>query len=458
MKLLSIATICFAVMSHQMTSAQMRTRQPSSTSTLVTSIKQENTNIESWSPSIIQLPENNLILVVPKVAFEKPPPSYVENLKSLTRTETFSELLSLLNDGDPRQQAGAAWAISIHKSNKFNISLDQKNLLIQTLTKLLRSSTSQVIYTAAMALASLGSAAVSSVDSLIAIVDSDQTSEVRVAAIVGLWRIGENTTSVDLALKKASQEPNSKVVRRAAEQAISKIRKSSQGESNVTNPPNPEYTNLQAAFDSLAHTKGEPIDADQPPADLNPNALALKNEGTSLYYQKNQFHEGARMLQKALEIDPRIPSAYNTIMLYYLTVKNDAKTAQEYLERGSEHCPNSPSVHFDLGSVYAQLGEHAKAIEQYKFAEKLGWANKASVFYNMGNAYVKLDRKNDAITAYCQALSKDKMHFNARRNLIIAYMQTNKTTLAREEAQRLLELNPNGRFGTWAREALQKIP
>jgi tetratricopeptide (TPR) repeat protein len=76
----------------------------------------------------------------------------------------------------------------------------------------------------------------------------------------------------------------------------------------------------------------------------------------------------------------------------------------------------------------------------------------------MGNAYVKLDRKNDAITAYCQALSKDKMHFNARRNLIIAYMQTNKTTLAREEAQRLLELDPNGRFGTWAREALQKIP
>lgn len=230
-----------------------------------------------------------------------------------------------------------------------------------------------------------------------------------------------------------------------------------QNDSITTSSSNPKYKSLGKALDSLAHTIDTPIKADLPPSDIDPIALSLKEEGQNLYYQKNRFDDGIRKIQKALQIDPRIPDAYNTLMQYYLMLKNDPETALKYMERGVKHCPNSPSLRFDLGSVYSQLGRYNHAIEQYKNAEELGWDNQASVFYNMGNAYIRLGQKDDAIAAFRRTLSINDKHYNARRNLIIAYIETDKTILARKEAQRLLELDPDGRFGIWAQKALRHI-
>ncbi len=220
MILLFLLTISFGLFHYHPPSSP----QENSLQDIVESIELENTDIANWSPRIIQR-RSGLVLVVPKVILEKPAPGYFKNLKTLVKKGAFSQLLAMIQDENSLQQIAGAYALTIHKEKVFRLSIEQKIQAIQILTKLLKSPTSEVVYNAAMALAAFGSVSRLSIDSLNAIVNSDQIDAVRVAAIVAIWRVGEDNISIKSTLTTAAEQPNSEIVRKAAAQALSKLKK-----------------------------------------------------------------------------------------------------------------------------------------------------------------------------------------------------------------------------------------
>ena len=221
-------------------------------------------------------------------------------------------------------------------------------------------------------------------------------------------------------------------------------------------PEQKKSVNLQQAIDSLGKSK-KVAGNNQDPIDLDTSAKKLKDVGLDLLLNKNHPIEGIRKIEEAIKIDPRMPSAYNALWLYYAQAKKSPTTALNYLKKGAKHCPKSSLIRADLGNTYSQLNEHEKAIEQFKEAVVLGTENEGSILYNIGNSFIALNQKSNAILYYNKAINVDKKHFNARRNLAITYYQTGNSKNAVEHLKRLIQLDQNGEHGKWAQLALKQI-
>ena len=173
-------------------------------------------------------------------------------------------------------------------------------------------------------------------------------------------------------------------------------------------------------------------------------------------FEENRPTEGKDMIETALRIDPRMPSAYNSLALYYVA-NNTPEVALARLLEGVKHCPQAPGIRFDLGNIYSSLNQPREAIEQFELALDLGTDIPASTLHNIGNQLIKVGEKARAITYYNRALEQDEMHFGARHNLAIANYEIGNIDSARAQANRLIELDPDGDHGAWARKFLRKI-
>lgn len=225
-------------------------------------------------------------------------------------------------------------------------------------------------------------------------------------------------------------------------------------------PPN----SVGATLDRLA-AKGrgaESAPGDRDPADVDRKAKAQRDAGLAQFYKATDNAKraaGIRMVEEAIAREPRMPSAYDALFLYYATMQKDVAKAIAHLESGAKHCPDSPGVHMHLGNAYSAAERPRDAIAEFSTALKLqpNSVAQASLHYNLGNQRQKLGEMQGAIASWRSALEADEKHHNARRNLVIAHYKSGSLDAARKEAQRLIDLDPGGQFGQWAREALRRM-
>lgn len=222
--------------------------------------------------------------------------------------------------------------------------------------------------------------------------------------------------------------------------------------------------NVEQSIERLAGTARAfpPAPGDQNPADLDSKAKALGKAGLDEFFKGTDNAKraaGIAKIEQALARDPRMPEAYGALFMFYVTMQRDVGRAIAHLESGVKHCPQSPGVRTHLGNAYSAAGRPRDAIEQFNAAFKLSPAPvaQASLHYNIGNQQQKLGDLPGAIASWRSALKADDKHLNARRNLAIAHYQSGSLDAARKEAERLIELDPNGKFGDWGREALRSM-
>lgn len=189
---------------------------------------------------------------------------------------------------------------------------------------------------------------------------------------------------------------------------------------------------------------------------VNPEAIELKKKGFELLYERKEPHRGIKLIEKAISIDKKIPEAYNAIFVYYAAARNDIRKAKIILLQGIKACPLSASIHFDLASTYSLLKDPKRALKHYKISLAQGYSGIASTYFNMGNAYIDLGNKVSAIEHYKKTLVIKPDHFNARRNLIITYFHLGDKLSVKTEAKKMLELDPNGQGGKFARRVLRE--
>lgn len=205
-----------------------------------------------------------------------------------------------------------------------------------------------------------------------------------------------------------------------------------------------------------------PAPGDENPADLDAKAKALGKAGLDEFFKGTDNAKraaGIAKIEQALARDPRMPEAYGALFLYYVNMQRDVGKAIAHLEPGVKHNPQSPGVRMHLGNAYSAAGRPADAVEQFKAALKLSPAPiaRASLHYNIGNQQEKAGDLPGAMASWRAALEADDKHFNARRNLAIGHYRSGSRDAARKEAERLIELDPTGKFGDWGREALRRM-
>lgn len=217
-------------------------------------------------------------------------------------------------------------------------------------------------------------------------------------------------------------------------------------------------SNLEELLQDRGRTLSETVlPSNTEPRDYNPKAKRHLDRGTELFWKTRQYSKALREIETALAIDPRSPSAYGILFVYYKVVRNDARTAVFWLDRGAKHCPYSGSIQLQLGQSLVATGSHRVALERYADALRLGVEAPAEVYYSMGNARNEMRDTESAIRDWLRAVEIDKLHHSARHNLIVAYANAGRRGLAKAQAELLRDLDPTGREGAWARAALERL-
>ncbi len=191
--------------------------------------------------------------------------------------------------------------------------------------------------------------------------------------------------------------------------------------------------------------------------ELNKEGVELHEKGIKLFSTRGKTAEGVKLLEKSIEMEPKLTHSYTQLSLYYALIENNPPKAITLLQKGIKVCPKDPDLYFALANCYAETGQHKEAIAHFYKAKELGLVITPSYFYNIGNSYAKLKEFEKAITAYKECLALDPNKLNAWRNLTIAYYEKGDNKRAMECAKKLEQLDPNGQAGAWAREAIKRM-
>jgi Tfp pilus assembly protein PilF len=104
---------------------------------------------------------------------------------------------------------------------------------------------------------------------------------------------------------------------------------------------------------------------------------------------------------------------------------NDAAKAREYLSRGLAVDPGDPSLHTQFGIVLLSLNQSAEALAHFQRALALT-GDTADSWNNLGAADFRLNDLAAAMSAFQRALQLDPCNFNARRNVMMLYANSNQ--------------------------------
>ena len=185
--------------------------------------------------------------------------------------------------------------------------------------------------------------------------------------------------------------------------------------------------------------------------------MKLQNKGLDLFFVTGKTKDAVKLLEQAIELEPRLFPSYLQLCFYYVELEKNPKKAITLIKKGIENCPKVPLLYGSLADSYAQLEQHHEAIDNYNKAEVLGIELVPPFYFNRGNSYTKLKEYDKAIDDYKKALNIDSKHFKAWQNLIIVYYYKGDTHNALEYASKLEKLDSNGKFGVWAKEVIREI-
>jgi len=173
-----------------------------------------------------------------------------------------------------------------------------------------------------------------------------------------------------------------------------------------------------------------------------------------LYFQSSEspeisFAQSSRNIKKALSLDDDDYFAHLTLSQLYLLRKEHDK-AIATVERALGINPNGSEAYAHLGNLFAVTGKPEEGIQLIKKAIRLNPITPAHYLFYFGYAYYALGRYEDAIEAYEQVLQRSPNDLFANVNLTATYIASGREEEARQQAGKLLELDPEFSLDQWA--------
>lgn len=125
--------------------------------------------------------------------------------------------------------------------------------------------------------------------------------------------------------------------------------------------------------------------------------------------------EAAHAARKALDLDPRLAEAWNTLGLVALDSES-LDTARAHFLRALEIDPRLAWAHVSLAKLDQSLGRIDAALESYRNAQAID-PTLAEIPFGRGNLYSRTGRFDAAITAFQETIALRADHPFAHRNL-----------------------------------------
>jgi tetratricopeptide (TPR) repeat protein len=137
------------------------------------------------------------------------------------------------------------------------------------------------------------------------------------------------------------------------------------------------------------------------------------------YGMSKQYDKALADFNKALEIDPKNPEAYNNKGLY-LSEMGRPDSALTFLDEAIRLKPEFYQAYYNKGNTLAQMKDFQGAISQYEAAlvAKPGYVD---AWLNMGNSYAAMQRFSEALPWFQKADSAQPNNFKAVVNLGITW-------------------------------------
>jgi tetratricopeptide (TPR) repeat protein len=159
----------------------------------------------------------------------------------------------------------------------------------------------------------------------------------------------------------------------------------------------------------------------------NPREISFYILAGEIYDSESKWDDAKAMYQQALSLEPNHPLASNNLAYVILQQGGNIDIALNMAQTARRGMPDSPNAADTLGWAYFQKGVYHSAIDLFQEAlrlnEKRGSADDANVHYHLG----------------------------------LAYQKTNQPTLARQQLERVLKINPNYANAADVRKALSEL-
>lgn len=162
-------------------------------------------------------------------------------------------------------------------------------------------------------------------------------------------------------------------------------------------------------------------------------------------FSKGRYSEAAEYFQKAAELDPSNPVAFNNLGLSYVRMAR-TRDAIDAFERAVSLRPTSSNFQYNLARIYQLAKNYPKAVEHYEKTLSLDPGN-ALAHAHLGQLYGREEeRYPEAIEELKKSIALDPDNAEAHYSLAVAYYSLKNFTeswKSVKEAQRLgYKVNP----------------
>ena len=192
-------------------------------------------------------------------------------------------------------------------------------------------------------------------------------------------------------------------------------------------------------------------------ARLAPNNARILHEVALVYRDLKQYPLSQKYFEKALELQPDFPEAWNNLGTVYLILKEWHKAIPCFKRAAETLTYKTPHFAYNnLGWAYFQIGENQKAIESYQKALSLA-PDYSLCWDNLGLAYEATGKWADAKRAYEKAIRFAPQFPAPYFHLGRLFLKQGEPEKAREELKKTIQLAPEGPFAEEAKALLATI-
>ena len=157
-------------------------------------------------------------------------------------------------------------------------------------------------------------------------------------------------------------------------------------------------------------------------------------------FSDRNYENAVKLINKAIELDPKYAEAYNNRGVAYSKLKIFEKARMSY-NRAIELNPEYEEAYNNRGIISYKSKRFTEAMKDFNRAIELN-LNNARAYYNRGNVYFKLKRFNEAMKDFNRAIELNLSNAEVYNNRGLIYYELEKFDEAMKDFNRAIELNP----------------
>jgi tetratricopeptide (TPR) repeat protein len=172
---------------------------------------------------------------------------------------------------------------------------------------------------------------------------------------------------------------------------------------------------------------------------IAPHSIYFTNRGTTYYYLK-EYSKAIADYNNAIDLNPRLASAYSNRRATYSKLKEFDKAISDH-NKAIQLSPEDNFVYRLRGDTYLEIGELEKAITDYTKAIQFKSDDDVS-YYNRGNTYFTSKQYEKAIADYNKAIQVNPKLAEAYYNRGNTYITLQQYEKAISDYTKAIQINP----------------